>query len=101
MRTIPQQHGVFDLYLQLNGIQPVALVNAEPEGGPCFGELDQGGCYLAGEDDQAADGDGVVAASFDRRNLRVRAPTRAACLPPEAREVAAAIANHRSPISGE
>src|SRR5581483_3259811 len=102
MCAVSQQHGrIFDLYLQIEGIQPVALINNDAEVCARFGEFDQGSFYLAGEDDQAADGDGVIAASFDRGNLGMGAPARATIFPPEAREVAAAIANHRGPIGGE
>src|SRR5205085_1358783 len=92
---------ILDLDFEVEGIEAVAFIDDDAEIRARFGELHQRGFYLAREDDQAPDGDGIVAAALDGGDLRMRASTGAALLPPRAREVAAAIADHRRAVCGE
>src|SRR6266700_6899901 len=77
------------------------LVNNNAEVCAGFREFHQCCLDLAGEDDQAPDGDCIVAAPLDGLDLWMSSSTGAAVLPPRAGEVAAAVANHGRAVSCE
>src|SRR6266581_4517686 len=80
-RAIAQDRGVLHFDFEIEGIEVIAPVNDDAEIRARFRELHQRRLDLAGEDDQAANRDGVVAASLDGGDLGMRAATGAALLP--------------------
>src|SRR5579883_109527 len=88
---IAKNSSIFDLYVQIKGIQVVTSINDHTKVSAGFRELDQRGLDLAGENDQAPDRDGIIGTPLDGANFRMGATTGTALLPPDARKIAATI----------
>src|SRR5260221_14624432 len=91
---IAEDSCVLHFYFQIKGIQIVLSINNDAEICAGFRELHERRLYLAGENDQAANGYRVITASLDCCNFRMCTATDTLLLPPDTRKVTAAIADH-------
>src|SRR5437879_2528833 len=96
-----QNSSIFYLNLQIKSIQFIFSIDDNAEVGTSLGKFDQSSLYLTGEDDQAADRDSIIATSFNGTDLWMRAATTTTFLPPSARKITAAIADHGCAIGVE